>query len=115
MQKALYTFSLQRFVLDYGIDIQYSFRVLCDNESHVCNKRCFETCGLCSYKVEKTLNCGHLNKLPCYTTRTTKLSELTCQFPCDGRIEKCGHICTLTCHVDDDPEHKNVSVYYARI
>lgn len=82
-------------------------RVLCDEELHICKKRCAQECGPCTYGVEKTLRCGHINTVPC----NLQFNESICKFPCDKRLEKCGHICTLTCHIDYDPEHVMVSVF----
>ncbi|KAG8305957.1 hypothetical protein J6590_058156 [Homalodisca vitripennis] len=44
-------------------------------------------------------HCDHKVQLECY-----RKGHKTCPQPCPFRLE-CGHACTRTCHVLDDPDH----------
>uniref|UniRef100_A0AAR5PM44 RZ-type domain-containing protein n=1 Tax=Dendroctonus ponderosae TaxID=77166 RepID=A0AAR5PM44_DENPD len=103
---------------------------LCNDELHVCLKQCYEDCGPCMYIVRRTLDpCGHevdMNchkdaedfkckelvhtKLPCEHEADKPCHEdphqFKCLFPCDTRVEPCGHACHQTCHIRDDPDHR---------
>ena len=109
-------------------------RKLCENDEHLCKKKCFETCGNCMYLVTKNLPCGHkkldhcfkspydikclvsversleqckhINTMSCYVNVKT----FKCTFHCDTRLD-CGHQCSKKCHMNDDPEHENYKCY----
>ncbi|XP_068745966.1 NFX1-type zinc finger-containing protein 1-like isoform X2 [Montipora capricornis] len=59
---------------------------------HKCKKRCFQECGPCLQPVQKFLNCGHLQKVPCFKNP----SEVKCRSPCE-QILPCGHGCQNEC------------------
>ncbi|XP_068745964.1 NFX1-type zinc finger-containing protein 1-like [Montipora capricornis] len=59
---------------------------------HKCKKRCFQECGPCVQPVQKFLNCGHLQKVPCFKNP----SEVKCHSPCE-QILPCGHRCQNEC------------------
>ncbi|XP_066147854.1 NFX1-type zinc finger-containing protein 1-like isoform X2 [Euwallacea fornicatus] len=105
-------------------------RNLCNTLSHLCQKHCYEECGPCMYIVPRALidSCGHIVEIPCYIDPSTYkclkevLTKLpcghetnkpcsvdpfrfTCPFPCDVRVEPCGHACIRKCHVRWDPDH----------
>ncbi|XP_008190958.1 NFX1-type zinc finger-containing protein 1 isoform X1 [Tribolium castaneum] len=102
---------------------------LCDkNELHLCQRRCYQECGPCTYKVSRTLKCGHVVNLECHLDPATYSCEelvptqlpcghnadkpchcnpetFPCPFPCEKQVEPCGHACTRNCHVRQDPDH----------
>ncbi|XP_023934805.1 NFX1-type zinc finger-containing protein 1 [Bicyclus anynana] len=106
-------------------------RVLCEL-NHVCPLKCMEECGPCKIKVLKTLPCGHQMsvychlepndpKVLCLTVVAAKLpscghevkkscymavEKVSCPVPCEYRVDKCGHVCTRKCHVNDDADHE---------
>ncbi|CAG9770858.1 unnamed protein product [Ceutorhynchus assimilis] len=103
-------------------------RLLCNNTSHVCKKLCYMNCGPCCYLVSRKLDCGHEvdiechidptqykcqvlvhTKLPCDHEAMKPCSEdpatFLCPFPCDTRVEPCGHPCKRNCHIRIDPDH----------
>ncbi|CAG4956216.1 unnamed protein product [Colias eurytheme] len=108
-------------------------RILCDLQ-HVCPLWCAQECTPCKVEVEKTLPCGHINKVPCHIDPNTdkvlchKIVTVTlpscgheakkicymdigfvaCPVECSARLE-CGHACARTCHVNSDPEHEMYS------
>ncbi|XP_030749161.1 NFX1-type zinc finger-containing protein 1-like [Sitophilus oryzae] len=102
--------------------------LLCDNSEHTCKKRCYEDCGPCHYPVQRHLNCGHLVTIACYINPDTyKCPELVptklpcnhetnkpcssdpitfaCPYPCNIRVDSCGHTCKRQCHIRVDPDH----------
>lgn len=104
---------------------------MCDDERHFCKKRCYQECGPCPYPVEHSLACGHAVTLPCHRDVSqyecvvpvaTVLpcghgadkpcardpETFRCPMPCDLRVEPCGHACSRSCHVRDDPDHLEV-------
>ncbi|XP_074461788.1 NFX1-type zinc finger-containing protein 1 isoform X2 [Larus michahellis] len=67
-------------------------KVLCAN-GHRCPRSCYEPCGPCTVRVEKTISkCGHLQMVPCSTPE----SEFLCQEPCQKKLD-CGHTCNKFC------------------
>ncbi|PVD21343.1 hypothetical protein C0Q70_19516 [Pomacea canaliculata] len=114
--------------LCHGYDrdhIEYQCKKNCErmacNNGHVCQHRCYEPCGKCTYRIEKvipmcghkarvechrdpgaivslpvqverTWPCGHLMKVPCNATPATR----PCAQPCQAKLE-CGHVCQGTC------------------
>ncbi|XP_046667701.1 NFX1-type zinc finger-containing protein 1-like isoform X2 [Homalodisca vitripennis] len=101
-------------------------RFLCE-ERHPCTKKCYQKCDKCLTPMDRVLDCGHhiilqccveYRKLQCkemvtisYTHCDHKVQlecyrkgHKTCPQPCPFRLE-CGHACTRTCHVLDDPDH----------
>ncbi|XP_025836125.1 NFX1-type zinc finger-containing protein 1-like isoform X2 [Agrilus planipennis] len=102
-------------------------RILCDN-GHQCPKKCFENCGECTVLMKRLLPCLHEELVPCYMDlnefcckaqvdtvlpcghKTVKpcfidSTKVRCPFPCETRIEPCGHSCRMTCHIGKDPDH----------
>uniref|UniRef100_A0A8D8YH08 NFX1-type zinc finger-containing protein 1 n=1 Tax=Cacopsylla melanoneura TaxID=428564 RepID=A0A8D8YH08_9HEMI len=97
---------------------------------HPCNNRCYEDCNLCRVMVTRTLLCGHTINLHCYVDASSHPCKvkvelvidlcrhkvqvpchivrsnqtILCPKPCESRL-KCGHACTRSCHLDDDPDH----------
>ncbi|KAJ8946031.1 hypothetical protein NQ318_023280 [Aromia moschata] len=74
--------------------------------NHICKKKCFETCGPCSIKVEKNIPaCGHKTKLSCFETPERKHCNKQCNqtLPCGhGCTNKCSQPCTAKClHMKD--------------
>ncbi|OXU25033.1 hypothetical protein TSAR_011075 [Trichomalopsis sarcophagae] len=65
----------------------------CDN-GHPCKKKCFEECGLCPIKVEKTRSCGHFYK---QAQCGEDLEKQPCVRPCKRDIPTCGHKCKQLC------------------
>ncbi|XP_030831565.1 NFX1-type zinc finger-containing protein 1-like [Strongylocentrotus purpuratus] len=60
---------------------------------HRCMKQCYQPCDTqCKKSVDKTLPCGHLQKVPCYNSS----SEVICESPCSRRLD-CGHECKEPC------------------
>ncbi|XP_030764249.1 NFX1-type zinc finger-containing protein 1-like isoform X2 [Sitophilus oryzae] len=105
--------------------------LLCDNSEHTCKKRCYEDCGPCHYPVERHLNCGHSVTIACHINPDTyKCPELVptklpcnhetdkpcssdpitfpCPYPCNIRVDSCGHTCQRNCHIRKDPDHLKV-------
>ncbi|XP_044270386.1 NFX1-type zinc finger-containing protein 1-like [Tribolium madens] len=102
---------------------------LCDkDERHLCQKRCYQECGPCTYKVLRTLRCAHMVNLECHLDPETYNCEALvptklpcghnvdkpchrspetypCPFPCEKQVEPCGHACTRNCHIRMDPDH----------
>ncbi|XP_065567266.1 NFX1-type zinc finger-containing protein 1-like [Artemia franciscana] len=104
-------------------------RFLCSH-NHKCDKICFEECGKCFVKVEKSLPCGHSATMKCHVdpnlyickeivdkiipdcghvgkVRCSAKPEGCCERPCDFRLD-CGHSCPKTCHPSEDPDHVKV-------
>lgn len=111
----------------------FLFRVLCNNEEHICQKLCYQECGPCYYPVEQLLDCGHKVMIECHIDPTKydcivqvktvvpcghevdkpcfrDPKTFECPAPCAVRVEPCGHACTRSCHIRDDPDHLNVSL-----
>jgi len=70
--------------------------------NHLCERRCFEECGLCLIMVDKDLPCGHTARAPCAEPRDT----VRCMEPCEKRLpcrhpcpKPCGEKCPRTCSV----------------
>ena len=60
---------------------------------HPCTKKCFQDCGQCLYKVEKTVPmCGHVATMECKKDPHT----WKCQERCEGKLP-CGHQCSGSC------------------
>ncbi|XP_030831842.1 NFX1-type zinc finger-containing protein 1-like [Strongylocentrotus purpuratus] len=60
---------------------------------HLCMKQCYQPCDTqCKNPVDKTLSCGHFQKVPCYKSS----SEVVCESPCSRRLN-CGHQCKEPC------------------
>ncbi|NXH43264.1 ZNFX1 protein, partial [Dicaeum eximium] len=67
-------------------------KVLCA-DGHRCPKSCYEPCGKCMVKVEKTISkCGHTQMVPCHMAEW----EFQCLEPCQKKL-KCGHTCRSSC------------------
>uniref|UniRef100_A0A6P7GQM5 NFX1-type zinc finger-containing protein 1-like n=1 Tax=Diabrotica virgifera virgifera TaxID=50390 RepID=A0A6P7GQM5_DIAVI len=102
--------------------------ILCEDMTHICQKKCYVTCGPCHYPVRRELKCGHEatmecqldpDKYECKTLINTELpcghsaekpchiepDKFQCQVPCDIRVEPCGHACVRKCHINKDPDH----------
>ncbi|XP_013164299.1 PREDICTED: NFX1-type zinc finger-containing protein 1-like [Papilio xuthus] len=106
-------------------------RIICES-GHVCTLACAESCAPCSVLVTRRLPCAHDMQLRCHLDITDpsvkcdtiitvvlkncqheakkycSLDEkfVVCPKPCIYRVEKCGHKCERTCHVDNDPHHE---------
>ncbi|KAJ9573480.1 hypothetical protein L9F63_009140, partial [Diploptera punctata] len=53
-------------------------------------------------RVMKQLpGCKHVVEMAC----NNDPSKFRCTRSCNTRLEKCGHLCRLTCHVSEDPHH----------
>lgn len=105
------------------------FRVLCES-GHVCPDLCYKDCGNCMVPILRTLQCGHESPFPCFETTFIcqhlvsaelpckhtvqnkpcykSVEEFRCPYPCDTRLDTCGHACIKKCHVKDDPDHLKV-------
>eukprot|EP00057_Strongylocentrotus_purpuratus_P016845 XP_011671319.1 PREDICTED: NFX1-type zinc finger-containing protein 1 [Strongylocentrotus purpuratus] len=60
---------------------------------HGCMKQCYQPCDTqCKKSVDKTLPCGHVQKVPCYKSS----SEVICESQCRRRLD-CGHQCKELC------------------
>ena len=75
----------------------YRCKKKCDRKlcplGHPCTKKCFQDCGLCLYKVEKTIPmCGHVATMKCRRDPHT----WDCQDRCKGTLS-CGHQCSGIC------------------
>ncbi|GJQ79482.1 hypothetical protein Trydic_g16335 [Trypoxylus dichotomus] len=101
-------------------------KVLCD-AAHVCPKPCYKECGKCQVPMLRQLECGHESEFPCYQTEFycnypvsvelpcnhrvdnkpchIDIEKFRCQYPCEIRIDACGHSCAKRCHIYDDPDH----------
>ncbi|NWY45192.1 ZNFX1 protein, partial [Sylvia atricapilla] len=67
-------------------------KVICA-DGHHCQKSCYEPCGKCMVKVEKTIaKCGHTQMVPCHMPPC----EFKCQEPCQKNLN-CGHPCRNSC------------------
>ncbi|NWV70453.1 ZNFX1 protein, partial [Malurus elegans] len=67
-------------------------KVLCA-DGHRCTKPCYESCGKCVVKVEKTISkCGHTQMVPCHIPER----EFKCLEPCQKKLN-CGHTCRDSC------------------
>ncbi|NXM50736.1 ZNFX1 protein, partial [Gymnorhina tibicen] len=67
-------------------------KVLCA-DGHRCPKSCYEPCGKCMVKVEKTISkCGHRQMVPCHIPER----EFKCLEPCKKKLN-CGHTCRNSC------------------
>ncbi|KAM9296225.1 NFX1-type zinc finger-containing protein 1 [Gastrophryne carolinensis] len=67
-------------------------KVLC-KDGHKCQKKCFQPCGDCMIKVEKTIpSCGHKQMMPC----SLPVNEFHCTMPCEKKLH-CGHPCQSLC------------------
>ncbi|NXK65134.1 ZNFX1 protein, partial [Sylvietta virens] len=67
-------------------------KILCA-DGHHCPKSCYEPCGKCMVKVEKTIpKCGHTQMVPCHIP----LREFKCLEPCQKKLN-CGHTCRNSC------------------
>ncbi|XP_071503992.1 NFX1-type zinc finger-containing protein 1-like [Diadema antillarum] len=65
---------------------------ICKN-GHKCSKLCSEPCNTkCGVRVEKVLQCGHSQMLPCYLP----VHHATCREQCSRKLP-CGHKCTNLC------------------
>ncbi|KAF9797452.1 hypothetical protein SFRURICE_005928, partial [Spodoptera frugiperda] len=99
-----------------------SMKVLCEL-GHVCPLKCKEECAPCNVYVMKTLPCGHemnvychrepedpknkcLTKIEAQVDCYKDVTKVKCLEPCKYRLEKCGHVCGLKCHVTEDPNHE---------
>lgn len=101
---------------------------MCD-DNHECSKMCCEECGDCEVLVEKRLPCTHVHQIPCHMAPSDykcsilisaelpcghfiddkpcykDVALMQCPFPCEARIEKCGHACGKKCHINNYPLH----------
>lgn len=59
---------------------------------HTCQRRCGQSCGGCTEKIEFTFNCGHINK----TAECSKTTYLKCEVKIDKTLQ-CGHVTQVTC------------------
>ncbi|XP_064247770.1 NFX1-type zinc finger-containing protein 1 [Passer domesticus] len=67
-------------------------KVLCA-DGHHCPKSCYEPCGKCMVKVEKTISkCGHIQMVPCHIPQR----QFECLEPCQKKLN-CGHKCRRSC------------------
>ncbi|NXU63101.1 ZNFX1 protein, partial [Horornis vulcanius] len=67
-------------------------KVLCA-DGHRCPKSCYQRCGKCMVKVEKTIaKCGHVQMVPCHIPPW----EFSCLEPCQKKLN-CGHACKNSC------------------
>ncbi|XP_017480047.1 PREDICTED: NFX1-type zinc finger-containing protein 1-like isoform X1 [Rhagoletis zephyria] len=61
--------------------------------NHMCQKRCYEECGLCPIIVAKTRSCGHrFKQFVC----SKNVEEIECNRPCKRKLS-CDHKCPLKC------------------
>ncbi|XP_069936097.1 NFX1-type zinc finger-containing protein 1 isoform X2 [Cherax quadricarinatus] len=68
---------------------------------HLCTKPCYQECGNCAVKVEKTVQgCNHVVQIECHLPATNRKcngkcpKRLPCGHPC---AERCMDVCTVTC------------------
>ncbi|NXD26029.1 ZNFX1 protein, partial [Spelaeornis formosus] len=67
-------------------------KVLCA-DGHRCPLSCYEPCGKCMVKVEKTISrCGHTQMVPCHIPQW----KFVCLEPCQKKLN-CGHTCRNSC------------------
>ncbi|XP_008482375.1 NFX1-type zinc finger-containing protein 1 [Diaphorina citri] len=97
---------------------------------HPCTNLCYEECNLCHVLVTRHFQCGHTKALHCYIDASFypckvkvevkielcgHIAQVACHIarsnetiqctkPCETRLG-CGHACTKYCHVDEDPDH----------
>ncbi len=64
-------------------------------EPHLCQKRCFEDCGVCKVKVNKVMpSCSHLQVVPCHQNP----ANFVCSAPCERKpFPDCDHLCPNSC------------------
>lgn len=80
-------------------------RLGCGHEAHF---PCHQTEFLCEYPISVELPCTHkVNNKPCYRD----IDSFPCPYPCDTRIDTCGHACDKRCHIRNDPDHLEVGIY----
>lgn len=67
---------------------------------HSCPKRCWENCGLCTFKISSVqLPCGHIaSSLPCHEVQN--LARVKCQQTVTKTMPLCNHKVRLPCHKD---------------
>ncbi|KAM3965335.1 NFX1-type zinc finger-containing protein 1-like [Aphomia sociella] len=105
-------------------------RIICEL-NHLCPLPCKEDCDKCKVPMRKRLPCEHVMTLPCWQEPNEHvkcttiipvtlpicghegekfcyldMKDLKCTVKCVYRVEKCGHVCTRDCHIDDDPDHE---------
>jgi len=72
------------------------------NCNHPCLKRCSEPCGVCTTIIDKTLPCGHIDKVECYVPTEEHLCTKPCEkkLPCGKHLcpKLCGEKCSQYCH-----------------
>ena len=67
-------------------------------EDHMCTKKCYEECGDCMIRVERTLpRCEHTECMPCHMDPERYLCRRKC-----NRILPCGHSGCMPCHMDPE-------------
>ena len=69
----------------------------CKN-GHRCRKRCDKDFGNCCETILRTLECGHMNAIPCYRDNEFYICEAVCNKQLD-----CGHICDKPCSESCSP------------
>ncbi|CAH0548132.1 unnamed protein product [Brassicogethes aeneus] len=71
---------------------------------HKCKNKCWEPCGLCTYKVDKVVpDCGHKIKVACHEEAVRKF----CLGKCPRQLP-CGHTCTKRCKEPCTTECKEI-------
>lgn len=128
MFKVKFIYLIRLFLLHLN---NYYCRVVCEDETHKCQKLCFQECKPCTYPKKCILECGHelemechrdpdeyectvevLTTLPCNHTINkpchVDVNSFLCSFPCEYQLETCGHVCDKTCHIKEDPNHSEV-------
>ncbi|KRT83033.1 hypothetical protein AMK59_4612, partial [Oryctes borbonicus] len=69
---------------------------------------CYQTEFQCNHPVSVELPCNHrVNNKPCYID----IERFRCPYPCNVRIDTCGHTCTERCHINYDPDHLEYKCY----
>ncbi|KAK4298586.1 hypothetical protein Pmani_029078 [Petrolisthes manimaculis] len=64
------------------------------SQNHPCQKKCYEECGACTYKVSKTLPCLHkVDGVEC----SQPVETITCPKKCRKTLA-CGHPCKKMCY-----------------
>lgn len=96
---------------------QYNCTKPCENINkkcslnHKCEKMCYEDCSLCTVKVKRILECGHIkNDVSC----GLNINEIKCILPCERPL-KCDHKCQSKCYEKCKPCENQVSVKYSII
>lgn len=57
-----------------------------------------------NFQIDAILpDCNHMVNKPCHKP----VKNYPCSHPCEVRLP-CGHTCTLTCHMNNDPDHLEV-------